>query len=312
MDGGSIKPALPREGILVQTGFGPEAAGFSGSAGEVLTMTPTEERAPVDRTAASGSVGLVLVVAVTLVAIAVLLLFVGREWAEPYILVVLSLLAMVGVFALFGQAAGVLEFAGRGGKNDLTQALADGAGEGIALVDWSGRVLYANRSYLNLTDAEGPDDVRPVERLFTNDPGRGRRDLPAGAGGARREFALGRNPHYRRRDVTLAARARQTARQTRAASAHCRMGCGRHLARTRTAGKHVSRTAARHRFSRPRAGGFFLARSRGARSLYQWHACGLARLRSRGIRAAGAFLRRSRPGPRVRNCCSIFRPCPAK
>jgi two-component system, cell cycle sensor histidine kinase and response regulator CckA len=171
MDGGSIKPALPREGILVQTGFAPEAAGFSGSAGEVLTMTPIEERAPVDRTAASGSVGLVLVVAVTLVAIAVLLLFVGREWAEPYILVVLSLLAMVGVFALFGQAAGVLEFAGRGGKNDLTQALADGAGEGIALVDWSGRVLYANRSYLNLTDAEGPDDVRPVERLFTNDPG---------------------------------------------------------------------------------------------------------------------------------------------
>jgi two-component system, cell cycle sensor histidine kinase and response regulator CckA len=171
MDGGSIKPALPREGILVQTGFGPEAAGFSGDAGEVLTMTPTEERAPVDRTAATGSVGLVLVVAVALVAIAVLLLFIGREWAEPYILAMLSLFAVVGVFALFAQAAGVLEFAGRKGKNDLTQALADGAGEGIALVDWSGRVLYANRAYLNLTDAEGADDVRPVERLFTNDPG---------------------------------------------------------------------------------------------------------------------------------------------
>jgi two-component system cell cycle sensor histidine kinase/response regulator CckA len=171
MDGGSIKPALPREAILVQTGFGPEAAGFSGGAGEVLTMTPIEERAPVDRTATTGSVGLVIVVAVTLVAIAVLLLFIGREWAEPYILAVLSLFAVVGVFALFAQAAGVLEFAGRRGKNDLTQALADGAGEGIALVDWSGRVLYANRSYLNLTDAEGPEDVRPVERLFTNDPG---------------------------------------------------------------------------------------------------------------------------------------------
>src|SRR5690606_34283332 len=171
MDGGSIKPALPRQGILVQTGFGPDTEGVSGTAGEVLTMTPMEERAPVDRSTATGSVGLVLVVAVTLVAIAVLLLFVGREWVEPYILAVLSLFAVVGVFALFAQAAGVLEFAGRRGKNDLTQALADGAGEGIALVDWSGRVLYANRSYLNLTDAEGPDDVRPVERLFTNDPG---------------------------------------------------------------------------------------------------------------------------------------------
>jgi two-component system, cell cycle sensor histidine kinase and response regulator CckA len=134
-------------------------------------MTPMEDRAPVDRSTATGSVGLVLVVAVTLVSIAVLLLFIGREWVEPYILAVLSVFAVVGVFALFAQAAGIVEFAGRRGKNDLTQALADGAGEGIALVDWSGRVLYANRSYLDLTDAEGPDDVRPVERLFTNDPG---------------------------------------------------------------------------------------------------------------------------------------------
>src|SRR5262249_52776925 len=41
----------------------------------------------------------------------------------------------------------------------------------IVFVDSSGRVLYANRAYLKLTDAEGPDDVRPVERLFTSDPG---------------------------------------------------------------------------------------------------------------------------------------------
>jgi two-component system cell cycle sensor histidine kinase/response regulator CckA len=170
MDGGQIKPALPGEGILGHTGFGDGIAGVSG-AREVLSMTPVEERAPVDRTAATGSVGLVLLVAVTLVAIAILLLFIGRDWAEPYILSVLSLLAVVGVFALFAQAAGVIEFSGRRGKNDLTQALADGAGEGIALVDWSGRVLYANRAYLALTDAEGADDVRPVERLFTHDPG---------------------------------------------------------------------------------------------------------------------------------------------
>jgi hypothetical protein len=108
MDGGSIKPNLPREGNLVQTGFGPEAAGISGDAAEVLTMTPVEERAPVDRTAATGSVGLVLVVAVALVGVAVLLLFIGRDRAEPYILGVLSLLAVVGVFALFANAAGVL------------------------------------------------------------------------------------------------------------------------------------------------------------------------------------------------------------
>ncbi|MEX2127277.1 MAG: PAS domain-containing protein [Xanthobacteraceae bacterium] len=133
-------------------------------------MTPIEERAPVDRSAATGSVGLVLVVALALVGLAIFLLIVGRERAEPYIIGALALLAVVGIFALFAAAAGILEFAGRKGKNDLTQALADGAGEGIALVDQSGRVLYANRAYLDLTEAAGPDDVRPVERLFTSDP----------------------------------------------------------------------------------------------------------------------------------------------
>jgi two-component system, cell cycle sensor histidine kinase and response regulator CckA len=84
---------------------------------------------------------------------------------------VLSLLAVVWVLGRFAKAAGVIDFVGHGDRNDLTQALADGAHDGIALVDWSGRVLYANRAYLTLTDAEGPEDVRPVERLFTNDPG---------------------------------------------------------------------------------------------------------------------------------------------
>ncbi len=134
-------------------------------------MTQIEERAPVDRSAATGSIGLVVLVAVALVALAVALLLIGQERAGPYIIAVLAVLAVVGVFALFAAAAGILEFAGRKGKNDLTQALSDGAAEGIALVDASGRVLYANRAYLDITDAEGPDDVRPVERLFTSDPG---------------------------------------------------------------------------------------------------------------------------------------------
>jgi two-component system cell cycle sensor histidine kinase/response regulator CckA len=170
MDGGMPKPSLPRRGNLGQTGIGREAAGIPGRTSEIDSMTPIEERAPVDRSASTGSVGLVLVVAVALVGLAIFLLIVGRERAEPYIIGALALLAVVGIFALFAAAAGIVEFAGRKGKNDLTQALADGAGEGIALVDPSGRVLYANRAYLDLTDAEGPDDVRPVERLFTSDP----------------------------------------------------------------------------------------------------------------------------------------------
>jgi two-component system cell cycle sensor histidine kinase/response regulator CckA len=126
--------------------------------------------APVDRSHATGSIGLVLLVALVLVGTAVFLLLVGRDQAEPYIVAVLAALAVVGVFALFAGAAGIVEFAGRAGRNDLTRAVIDTSSEGISVVDASGRVLYANRSYLDLTGADGPDDVRPLERLFTSDP----------------------------------------------------------------------------------------------------------------------------------------------
>jgi len=127
-------------------------------------------QAPVDRSQATGSIGLVLLVALALVGTAVFLLFVGRERAEPYIIGVLAALAVIGVFALFAGATGIVEFAGRAGRNDFTKALVDSSSEGLSIVSASGRVLYANQAYLELTGAEGPDDIRPVERLFTTDP----------------------------------------------------------------------------------------------------------------------------------------------
>lgn len=134
-------------------------------------MTPhDDEPVNVDRIQATGSIGLVIVVAFALVSTAVFLLFLGRDQADPYIIAVLAALAVVGVFALFSYASGVIEFAGRAGRNDLTKALADSGTEGVSIVDPSGRVLYANRAYMELTGAENPDEVRPVERLFTSDP----------------------------------------------------------------------------------------------------------------------------------------------
>jgi len=133
-------------------------------------MAAGDKGAPVDRSGATGSVGLVLLVALALVGAAVFLLLIGRDRAEPWILGVLAALAVVGVFALFAGAAGILELAGRAGRNDVTKALVDNATDGLAVVDHSGRVLYANGAYLEVTGAEGPDDVRPVERLFTSDP----------------------------------------------------------------------------------------------------------------------------------------------
>ncbi|MBI4273734.1 MAG: PAS domain-containing protein [Rhizobiales bacterium] len=129
-----------------------------------------ERRASVDRSRRGGSVGLVLLVAVALVGAAIGLLFIGRANAEPYILSLLAVLATTGVFSLFALASGILGTTGRDSGNPLLRGLVDEAFDGIVVTDMSGRVLYANAAYLELTDAAGPGDVRPVERVFIGDP----------------------------------------------------------------------------------------------------------------------------------------------
>src|SRR5262249_33982352 len=63
-------------------------------------------RTSVDRLQRGGSIGMVLLVAVVLVGAAVAFLFIGRARAEPYIVGLLTVLAVVGVFSMFAIAAG--------------------------------------------------------------------------------------------------------------------------------------------------------------------------------------------------------------
>jgi two-component system cell cycle sensor histidine kinase/response regulator CckA len=136
--------------------------------------TPEIGRAAVDRTrsgAQGGSIGLVLLIAVVLVGAAAGLLLVGRSNAEPYILALLSVLAMVGVFLLFALAAGILRAPGKEAASPLIKTIVDRAADGLLVTDAGGRVLYANTAYLDLVDAADPEDVRPVERVFVGDPG---------------------------------------------------------------------------------------------------------------------------------------------
>ena len=127
----------------------------------------------VDRSQAGargGSIGMVLLVAVALVGAAVGLFVVGRGHAAPYILVLLAGLATIGVFSLFALATGILRVAGKAADNPVLKAVADEAPDGLLVTDRRGRVIYANATYLVLTDADGTGDVRPVERVFIGDP----------------------------------------------------------------------------------------------------------------------------------------------
>jgi two-component system cell cycle sensor histidine kinase/response regulator CckA len=127
-------------------------------------------RRSVDRSEQSGSTAMVLVVAVVLVGAALFFLMIGRDNAYPYVIGLLALLAVCGVFSLFAYAAGILRFATEDGRNDFTKAMVDSAGDAVVVSEPSGRVLYANPAYLAMTGATGDEDVRSVERAFTGAP----------------------------------------------------------------------------------------------------------------------------------------------
>ncbi|MFN3854008.1 MAG: cell cycle histidine kinase CckA [Phreatobacter sp.] len=127
-------------------------------------------RRAVDRSDQSGSTVMVLAVAVMLVGAALIFLAIGRDKAYPFVLGLLAVLAVCGVFSLFAYAAGILRFATEDGRNDFTRAMTDGAPQALVVTEPSGRVLYANPSYLQLTGVTGSEDVKGVERAFTGSP----------------------------------------------------------------------------------------------------------------------------------------------
>ena len=117
-----------------------------------------------------GSFALVLLVALLLVAAAGALVFVGREHSATYILLLLAVLGTVGIIALFALASGIMRLASREPGNPVLKSVVDNAFEGLVVTDASGRVFYANASYLDLIGATGEHDVRPIERAFIGDP----------------------------------------------------------------------------------------------------------------------------------------------
>jgi two-component system cell cycle sensor histidine kinase/response regulator CckA len=117
-----------------------------------------------------GSIPLVLAVAAGTVGTAVAFMVLGRTQAQPYILGLLALLSMIGLFTLFAFAAGIVRFADRTSDDPVTRHIADHAFDGVAVTDNRGHVVYANSSYLTLTGASGLEDVRPVERVFIGNP----------------------------------------------------------------------------------------------------------------------------------------------
>src|SRR5438034_4734944 len=116
-----------------------------------MTMTinsdelPQREIAePPAATRRSGSAVLVFLVALAVVATAVAFMLLGRAQAQPYILGLLALLAMVGLFTAFAFAAGIVQFADRSANDPIVRKVADSSFDGIVVTDRRGHIVYAN------------------------------------------------------------------------------------------------------------------------------------------------------------------------
>ena len=126
--------------------------------------------AAVDRAERAGSPGLVVVLAVGLVAAAASYSLLPQEQAGRLTLGLLALLAFLGLIALFFFAVGFLQLSGQTARNDLTKLIADTGPEGLLVTEGDSRILYANEAYLSLTGSRDGASLRGVERLFSGSP----------------------------------------------------------------------------------------------------------------------------------------------
>ena len=133
-------------------------------------MTDQTTSAAFHRTERSGSPSLLLLFATLLAGAAVAFSILPREEAGNLIIALLALLAVIGIFALFGYAIGLFQFVGRSVKNDMTHIICDSGPEGLLVTDAGGKFVYANDTYMRLSQARGVADLRGIDRLFAGSP----------------------------------------------------------------------------------------------------------------------------------------------
>ena len=148
-----------------------QAGQFSGQDGDRMTRE-MPFGAPIDRSQRHGSMSLLMLVTLFIVGAVAAMLYLGESSYATILTILLATFAAVGVLAAFLYAMGILQFAGRAARNDITKLIVDGATDGHLVVDREGKILYANGAYQAFCGAlpGRVASVRPVERLFSGAP----------------------------------------------------------------------------------------------------------------------------------------------
>ena len=132
----------------------------------VADPSPPADEPAIDRSGGAGSIWLVALLAAALVGAGLAISFLKGDAAQSWILALLAALSVVGVFALFAGAVGLVRISAGPPKDDLSRSIVSGDDDGVVVTDGVGRIIFANEAYLDLTRADNAASARTVERVF--------------------------------------------------------------------------------------------------------------------------------------------------
>ena len=133
--------------------------------------THTARPAPlVDRPGRITGTGRLIILAFGLVGVSIGLTLLSPDQAQPFVLGLLAILAIIGVITLLASAIGLVRFGGRGADDDLGKMFTDAMGEGVLITSRDGGIIYANRAYAELIGATQAGEARALERVMVGSP----------------------------------------------------------------------------------------------------------------------------------------------
>lgn len=125
-----------------------------------------EQPAP---SSADGQNSLLIVSGMVLAGALLLLGLLSSGTTQPFLLVLLAILAMVGVFFLFGLAAGHIRIGERLSSPDLAAFAGDALDDAIQITDAAGDMIYANRAFRDLVGTRQGDEPATLHDLVLGD-----------------------------------------------------------------------------------------------------------------------------------------------
>ncbi len=123
----------------------------------------------IDRHSRPGTVVRLIVLAVVLVVSAIAFILLEGRVNANFGLGMLGILSMVGIFYLVSTFIGFVQIMPRAGGDEVSRLFIDSHPEGTVIADQKGRVVYANRTYAELTGATSANDILSIEALLTKD-----------------------------------------------------------------------------------------------------------------------------------------------